>query len=45
MLLRRDGPGDAERARELAGQALAAAEELGMARIASQARAVVDKGS
>ena len=41
MLTRRAAPGDAERARELAAQALAAAEELGMARVAAQARTVL----
>lgn len=41
MLLRRAAPGDAERARDLACQALAAAEELGMARIATRARAIL----
>jgi tetratricopeptide (TPR) repeat protein len=38
MLERRDGQGDSERAHRLAGQALAAAEELGMARVARRAR-------
>jgi tetratricopeptide (TPR) repeat protein len=42
MLQRRGGPGDQARARELAGQALAAAEELGMARIEAQARGIVE---
>jgi class 3 adenylate cyclase/tetratricopeptide (TPR) repeat protein len=41
MLVRRAAPGDAEHARELAGAALATAEELGMARVAAQARALV----
>jgi tetratricopeptide (TPR) repeat protein len=41
MLLRRAGPRDVEHARELAGAALATAEELGMARVAAQARALV----
>jgi class 3 adenylate cyclase len=38
MLGRRAGRGDAERARELATAALTAAEELGMSRVAEQAR-------
>jgi tetratricopeptide (TPR) repeat protein len=40
MLLGRDAPGDVEHARDLAGAALATAEELGMARVAEQARAL-----
>ncbi len=38
MLVRRGGPGDAERAVERAGAALIVADELGMARVAGQAR-------
>jgi len=41
MLLARGAPGDPERARELAGQALASASELGMARVAEQARVLL----
>jgi DNA-binding SARP family transcriptional activator/class 3 adenylate cyclase len=41
MLVRRAGPGNAERAAELAGQALAAAEELGLARVAAKARPII----
>ena len=42
MLLRRAAPGDADQARELATRALSTAEELGMARVAAQARAIAD---
>jgi len=41
MLVARGAPGDAERARELAGQALAAAEPLGMTGVAARARKIV----
>jgi tetratricopeptide (TPR) repeat protein len=41
MLIRRAGPGDFEQVRLLAGAVLASAEELGMARVAAQARALV----
>lgn len=37
MLVRRAAPGDAGEARRIAAEALAAAEELGMARVAAQA--------
>ncbi len=40
MLLRRGTPGDQEHALELADEALAAAEEMGMARLAEQALAL-----
>jgi tetratricopeptide (TPR) repeat protein len=40
MLARRAAPGDSEQVRLLAGAALATAEELGMARVAEQARAL-----
>jgi hypothetical protein len=36
MLLRRGGPGDADRARELLGQSLATARELGLGAVERQ---------
>ena len=44
LLLRRAGPADVEHAWELAAQALGTAEELGMARLAEQARALTRTG-
>ncbi len=41
MLLRRDGPGDGERARTLLDQALATANELGLHAVARKAEALV----
>jgi len=41
MLLRRDGPGDREKARALLEHALAAAEEMGMAKVAADCRALL----
>lgn len=44
MLAVRDTPEDAERMHQLASEAVAAAEELGMARIAEHSRALVTQG-
>ena len=41
MLLRRSGPGDSERARELLSQALGTAREYGLARVEAQAGALL----
>jgi tetratricopeptide (TPR) repeat protein len=41
MLLARDGPADREKARELLAEALAAAERMGMAKVASDSRALL----
>jgi tetratricopeptide (TPR) repeat protein len=41
MLLRRDGPGDRARARALLGEALAAANELGLHAVARKAEPLV----
>jgi tetratricopeptide (TPR) repeat protein len=38
MLLRRNGPGDGERARTLLSESLAAADEIGMAKVAADCR-------
>jgi hypothetical protein len=42
-LMERGGPGDPERARNFAGKALAAGEELGMAGVAAQARELLSR--
>jgi class 3 adenylate cyclase len=43
MLTRRGGPGDPERARQLADEALSTAEELGMAGVATSARELLHR--
>jgi hypothetical protein len=41
MLMRRNGPGDRERARELLDAALATAREIGMAKVAADCEALL----